>query len=290
MSATALLLPLALGAGPGTAQLERAKALYADLQYERCLQTTADALKTSADHVERAELLVTEGLCEVQLRKTVSAQQSFEQALRESPQVVLPRFAPPAARSLFAAVRADLERGPAVEAPPPAPPPVERAPSPAEKPEAQRSLAPDENAKRAPAPERTAAPAETVKRPTPPAPAPVETSKRASVLPPPRAEAQNEGIAAAPAPVAARAEATGYSPWPLRVGLGSATVLCGFTSAALLGSAHTVADRYPAEQYWQTRQSLATEAYALQTASVVSLVLALSALVMGVGHELWLRW
>lgn len=237
-----LALAAALAAAPGTAALERARALYADLKYEKCIELAAGALKSTTHRATRADLLVTQGLCEAQLRQTPEARLSFERAQLELPGVALPRLAPPSARELFEAARPPPDSAPSEVAPAPPPPPP-------------------------PEPE--------------PVPAPALVPEPPPALDPPPAIA----VSAQPPEVEAAKR-----PWPGRLGLGALAVVAGCTSGALLGAAHRVAAQHNAEPYWMTRQSLAGQAGALQTASFISLVVSLAALAAVGVHEVWLHW
>lgn len=92
-----------LSAGPsGSALVEKAKALYGDLDYEECLRTAGAASQRELSDTERVDLYVTQGLCEIQLRRLDAARLSFARSLEVDPAAALPRYAPPAAREQFA--------------------------------------------------------------------------------------------------------------------------------------------------------------------------------------------
>lgn len=90
------------------ALLERVRALYEDLAYERCL-STLDTEKATLEEGHGAEaevaLLTYEALCASQLRQEGRARAALGEALAMDPALTLPLIAPPRLRALLAELR-----------------------------------------------------------------------------------------------------------------------------------------------------------------------------------------
>lgn len=262
------LLPFVALAG-ATGWLERAQALYADLQYEKCLKATAKGLKESPNDTTRAELLMTRGLCEAQLRRWDDARKSFTLARAADADAELPTLAPPRAKALFAeagaptvAPSAPPPSDVADEPSPPSAPPSAVAAAPAVSPSA-RSEPPTVDAKRSALPEVVDAP----------------LAERPAVNPPIEHEP--------PAQDVSLAGQRRMSPWPVRVVLGALALGAGAASSALYAQAHGMAALANAEPYQQVAIELGERATGLQTWSGAMLASSAALVVALLGYEVW---
>lgn len=130
MSWPALILALVAAASPLSEDPDflRAKAQYADLEFEEAMAALKKSAARSYSDQERASLEVWMGLCSAQLRDDLGVRAHFAQAVALDVEVALPGFAPPKVAELLEAARVEARARIAAEQPPDAPkydPPLE---------------------------------------------------------------------------------------------------------------------------------------------------------------------
>jgi hypothetical protein len=98
-------------AGQGSsARVEEAATAYEQLEFERCLELTAELPGDDADPPTAARAWLYRGLCHFDLAQTALAAADFLAALRLSPEASLPAGVSPKVGELFEAVKSELVR------------------------------------------------------------------------------------------------------------------------------------------------------------------------------------
>jgi tetratricopeptide (TPR) repeat protein len=134
---------LALAAAVGTrangaesALLGEAKAMYRQLDYEKCVDRAKRASRAECSAEEQAEAALYEGICQFFLGRLAAAESAFERALGLNPNARLPAFSSPKLARFFEEIAASLSpRQTSPDSPPQTLEP-EPAPAPAQPPTA----------------------------------------------------------------------------------------------------------------------------------------------------------
>lgn len=132
VATSALLASLqARAAAPSAKALERAKASYASLEFEACLNELAAAEREEDGGDEQVEIALYFGLCHFNQGRKAEAREAFERALALDPKAQLPPMTSPRIMSLFKSIpvpkRAAPVEPPELDAPTPLPVPIEPA-------------------------------------------------------------------------------------------------------------------------------------------------------------------